>query len=33
LLLAEARGVGSADLRRIEVRGVPIASALYKYES
>lgn len=32
LLLAEARGVGSADLSRIEVRGVPIASALYRYD-
>jgi uncharacterized protein (DUF362 family) len=33
MLLAEARGVGSADLRRIEVRGESIASALYKYEA
>jgi uncharacterized protein (DUF362 family) len=31
LLLAEAHGVGAADLSRIEVRGVPIAAALYKY--
>jgi uncharacterized protein (DUF362 family) len=31
LLLAEAHGVGAADLKRIEVRGVPIAQALYKY--
>jgi uncharacterized protein (DUF362 family) len=31
LLLAEAHGVGAADLNRIEVRGVPIAQALYKY--
>jgi uncharacterized protein (DUF362 family) len=31
LLLAEAHGVGAADLSRIEVRGVPIAQALYKY--
>src|SRR5579871_1221126 len=33
LLLAERHGVGSADLRRIEVRGVPIAGAIYKYEA
>jgi len=33
LLLAERHGVGSADLRRIEVRGVPIAGALYRYEA
>jgi uncharacterized protein (DUF362 family) len=33
LLLAERHGVGSADLRRIEVRGVPIAGAMYRYES
>jgi uncharacterized protein (DUF362 family) len=31
LLLAESHGVGAADLSRIEVRGVPIAQALYKY--
>jgi hypothetical protein len=31
LLLAEAHGVGAADLSRIEVRGVPIAEAMYKY--
>ena len=33
LLLAEANGVGSADLKRIEVVGVPIASALYRFEA
>jgi uncharacterized protein (DUF362 family) len=32
LLLAERHGVGSADLRRIDVRGVPIAGAMYRYE-
>ena len=32
LLLAEARGVGSADLGRIEVRGVSIEQALYRYD-
>ena len=32
LLLAEANGVGSADLKRIEVVGVPIATAVYKFE-
>jgi uncharacterized protein (DUF362 family) len=31
LLLAERHGVGSADLRRIDVRGVPIAGAMYRY--
>lgn len=33
LRLAEARGLGTADLRRIDVRGVAIADALYRYES
>lgn len=33
LLLAERHGVGSADLRKIDVRGVPIAGALYRYEA
>ena len=33
LLLAEARGVGSTDLKRIEVVGTPIEKALYKYEA
>jgi len=31
LLLAEQRGLGSADLNRIEVAGVPVAQAVYKY--
>jgi uncharacterized protein (DUF362 family) len=31
LLLAERHGVGSADLRKIDVRGVPIAGAMYRY--
>ncbi|HTT60255.1 MAG TPA: DUF362 domain-containing protein [Bryobacteraceae bacterium] len=33
LLLAERHGVGSADLRKIDVRGVPVAGALYRYEA
>ncbi|MDQ6678450.1 MAG: DUF362 domain-containing protein [Acidobacteriota bacterium] len=33
LLLAEARGIGSTDLKRIEVAGTPIAKALYRYEA
>src|SRR5580658_1896769 len=33
LLLAEGHGVGTTDLRRIEVRGVSIAQALYRYEA
>ena len=32
LLLAEAHGVGTADLKRIEVRGVSIEQALYRYD-
>lgn len=32
LLLAEANGVGAADLKRIEVAGVPIAKAMYRFE-
>lgn len=31
LLLAEARGVGSADLSRIEVRGTPVATVRYPF--
>lgn len=31
LLLAERHGVGSADLRKIDVRGVPVAEALFRY--
>ena len=33
LRLAEAHGVGTTDLARIEVVGVPIARALYRYEA
>src|SRR5664279_4996380 len=33
LLLAEGHGVGAADLQRIDVRGVSIAQALYRYDS
>ena len=33
LLLAERHGIGSTDLNRIEVVGVPIAKALYRYET
>jgi uncharacterized protein (DUF362 family) len=33
LLLAERVGVGSADLRRIDVRGVPIAGAMFRYDA
>ncbi|MBI3695879.1 MAG: DUF362 domain-containing protein [Acidobacteria bacterium] len=33
MLLAEAVGIGSADLSRIDVRGVPIKDALYDFES
>jgi uncharacterized protein (DUF362 family) len=33
MLLAEHHGIGTTDLNRIEVRGVPIAQALYRYES
>jgi len=33
MLLAEGHGVGSTDLGRIEVRGVSIEQALYKYDS
>lgn len=32
LLLAEALGVGSADLKRIEVRGLPIAESRFAFE-
>ena len=31
LTLAEAHGVGTTDLKRIDVRGVPIDEALYKF--
>jgi uncharacterized protein (DUF362 family) len=33
LLLAEAHGIGSTDLKRIEVVGVPIQKALYRYDA
>jgi hypothetical protein len=33
LLLAERHGIGTTDLTRIEVVGIPIAQALYRYES
>jgi uncharacterized protein (DUF362 family) len=33
MLLAERHGIGTTDLNRIEVRGVSIAQALYRYES
>jgi uncharacterized protein (DUF362 family) len=33
LLLAEAHGIGSTDLKRIEVIGVSIEKALYKYDA
>jgi len=32
-LLAEAAGIGSADLTKIEVRGVPIKEAMFEYEA
>ncbi len=31
LMLTEAHGVGTTDLKRIDVRGVPIHDALYRY--
>ena len=33
MLLAEAAGIGSADLTKIDVRGVPIKDAMFEYES
>jgi len=33
LLLAEAHGVGSTDLQRIGVRGVPIEQAIYRFQA
>jgi hypothetical protein len=33
MLLSEAIGIGSADLNRIEVRGVPIAEATFNFEA
>ncbi|HET9405677.1 MAG TPA: DUF362 domain-containing protein [Candidatus Sulfotelmatobacter sp.] len=32
MLLAEAAGLGSADLTKIDVRGVPIKEAMFEYE-
>ncbi|HYP14804.1 MAG TPA: DUF362 domain-containing protein [Bryobacteraceae bacterium] len=32
LLLAEALGVGSADLKKIEVRGLPIEQAVFRFD-
>jgi hypothetical protein len=33
MLLAEAVGIGSADLDKIDVRGVPIKDAVFDYEA
>ena len=33
MLLAEAVGIGSADLDKIDVRGVPIKDAVFDYDS
>jgi len=33
MLLAEAAGLGSADLTKIDVRGVPIKEAMFDYEA
>ena len=33
LKLAEAHGVGTTDLKRIEVRGVPIQQAMYRFQT
>ncbi|MEO8660285.1 MAG: DUF362 domain-containing protein [Bryobacteraceae bacterium] len=33
LLLAEARGLGSADLKRIDVVGLPLREAIYKFST
>ena len=33
LLMGEAAGLGSADLSKIDVRGVPIKDAVYDYEA
>jgi hypothetical protein len=33
MLLAEANGVGSTDLKRSDVRGVPIAQVIYRCEA
>jgi hypothetical protein len=31
--MGEAAGLGTADLRQIDVRGVPIKDAVYDFES
>jgi uncharacterized protein (DUF362 family) len=33
LALAEAHGAGSTDLKRIDVRGVPIEQAMYRFQA
>ena len=33
MLLAESVGIGSADLARIDVRGVPVKEAVFDYEA
>jgi len=33
LLLAERHGIGTTDLRRIEVRGTPVEQAVFRYEA
>jgi len=33
MLLSEAVGIGSADLDKIDVRGVPIKDALFEFEA
>ena len=33
LRMAEKLGIGTRDLKRIEVVGVPIAKALYKFQT
>ena len=33
LMLAEAHGVGTTDLKRIEVRGVPVEQAMFRFDS
>ena len=33
LLLAEAHGIGTTDLKQIEIRGLPMEQALYRYDT
>ena len=33
MLLSEAVGIGSADLDKIDVRGVPIRDAVFEFEA